>query len=529
MCNVTKFNVDLNEMSASIKKIKDKYIETVSFDLTAFGDFNSIYGMGMNDSINSPYKASKEIINLLKKDDEIIYNLKSLQNIADYIASVDSNGCSIVKNVTPLPPTSEDSSAVASNSVNVNTVGENPNGDVADSNVNSNSTSINAIDSNSGNSSDNGTINGESYTLTSPIAVKVGNEEITINPGTYKILDKIVDPNGNVKAVLVISNGYKIWLYLDENGNVISSQVVTVGEYNVNQEFEVTVNNNKVTVKEGNYKVINTLYNEDGTVKAICVVVGGYKMWLYLDENGDVVSTENITENSYTLKDNVSLIIDGQNVNITPGSYEVVDVIYNEDGSINAVFIKDKDYEVILYLDENGNIIKKEVVIIKNGIINIKGMIDVYDSHGNFVSSIKDGKFYIYKIKYDSEGNIIAFRISKDGEQEQWIMYNESTKDLLNYNLVETKISNDNSLLELFGNDKAMMGILGILTIALGTTLLIKKKSKKNKDNNEDTNFEESSIGSGNYAVYDVKKDDDNNITDVRISPDGEDEYWVEM
>ena len=312
-------------------------------------------------------------------------------------------------------------------------------------------------------------INEEINTEINPI-----NEEnvVDTNPSNMNdlnIVDKIVDTNGNVVAIAVISDGIKKWFQV-ENGNVVIPADV-IENYNLSKDIEITVDGVKTVIPSGNYKIDNIIYNADGTIKSVRIICGDYKLWLKLDSNGNIISTEYIR-------------------------------------SQNGVFtIKNPDYKII-------------------------------DMYGNEIGNFQNGDYFIYDVLYDSEGNPIAYRLSPDGEYEKWLYVNGNNTSG-SASLFNTVQKNEKSNLSLFSENKTLFGLLGVLFVALGATLVVRKKVK-DKENNQENNsddiiFEDNSLSddtlpTGNYAVYDVKKNDEGLVTEARINPLNEsDEYWVEV
>lgn len=304
--------------------------------------------------------------------------------------------------------------------------------------------------------------------ITKPIKVVVNGEEIELTSGKYKIVKKYYDASGNLVAIDILVNGKIIRLQISNNKIITPIEIISP-KYKITEPFTIKVGNQVITIKPGEYKVIKVIYNEDGTIKAVCIEVDGRKIWLYLDKTGKIARI------AYTSETN--------------GIYKI----------INPTFF-------------------------------------VYDMYGNVIGLYREGQYYIYEVLYDQNGNIIGFRLSPDGEYEKWLYPGDNNQDGVYSFFEETVKNNNKSSISFFDKNKTLLGLLGILFVSMGVTLVLKRKNKKKmttSENEEDIPYDnewEGELPSGNYAVYEVKKNKDGLVTDARITPDNsEDEYWVEV
>ncbi len=362
----------------------------------------------------------------------------------------------------------------------------------------------------------------------------------TLGDGNYKFYDVKYDKDGNIIAVRISPDGEKEqWIYLEQNGKpvggVIFGSVISTGILNITGKAVITGENGEIigTLSDGNYKFYDVKYDKDGNVIAVRISPDGEEeQWIYLEQNGKPIGGV-----EFTGQDGI-YIPNGDKVNVydkegniigilKADEYTVYDIKYDENG--NPVMIRispDGEEEQWIVLDNNGGLLfeydNQKQYIFKNTKINI------YDENGNVVEILTNGKFNVYEVIYDKYGNPTMIRITPNGEEEKWINISGKDEFISNY-LFENSSSNiqlnQNMTLELYNRDKLLLGgILGLLTIATGITIYAKKK---NKNTNDDT--EEIVLEPGDYSVYDVKEDEEGNVTDILINNDSDEEYWVHL
>ena len=120
----------------------------------------------------------------------------------------------------------------------------------------------------------------------------------------------------------------------------------------------------------------------------------------------------------------------------------------------------------------------------------------IYDSDGNEIGVVQEGKYDIYEIEYDAEGNIIKIRISPNGEKEKWIKIDDlllENSTVIKFEQIGVYHYDDLAQLMIYDSKGNVIGIL-----------------KK-----------------GDYSVYDVKYDENGNVVAIRISDADESEKWV--
>lgn len=360
----------------------------------------------------------------------------------------------------------------------------------------------------------------------------VGGNTINITGGSENIgLGGVVSSGlGNI-AVDAIDE--KTSQLKDDTTN-IGDTAVSSGENEINLTNNIANNVNNVTTVSGE-NIIKRIYDLTGNLVAVATQAGDKEIW-YQVVNGKILESTASLGNTFYLHESVSVVVDGKEITINPGSYEIEQVFSNPDGSLAGIRIIAGDYKIQLHYDTNGNITKVEYIRSQNGVFVINTSdYKVVDMFGNTIDKFTTGNYYIYDVLYDDKGNIEAFNLSPEGEYEKWL-YLDETVDTNSYSLFDSTKgqSNSKASISLFDGNKALFGLLGVLFVALGTTIVLKKKHDKkynSLENNDDSEeWTEESLPSGNYAIYDVKKSDDGLITEARINPlDSDEEYWVEM
>lgn len=208
------------------------------------------------------------------------------------------------------------------------------------------------------------------------------------------------------------------------------------------------------------------------------------------------------------------------------GEYKMSDVMYNEDSSIAAMRISEADANPDQWIKAgDGNAVARVEFVGQVGKYTFTGeYIDIFDESGNLIGRLPSGEYAVYGTKVDGNGNVIAIRISQDGEPERWLNIYKDNKYIGNYSSLETvqecRTNSDKMHLNMFGNGSFVVGgVLGILAVSAGISMIV--KNKKNEKTSE--------LTEGSYNVYGTKKDSSGNITDAKISPNGEEECWVHV
>lgn len=195
--------------------------------------------------------------------------------------------------------------------------------------------------------------------------------------------------------------------------------------------------------------------------------------------------------------------------NFTATTVTVDDVLDNENainGSDNII----SDIEDVEYSDfPNSSVISSTTGYFTSNTTSNKGKdndveenkfyyqdLKIYDSDGNEIDVVQEGKYDIYEIEYDAEGNIIKIRISPNGEKEKWIKVDDlllENSTVIKFEQIGVYHYDDLTQLMIYDSKGNVIGIL-----------------KK-----------------GDYSVYDVKYDENGNVVAIRISDADESEKWV--
>ena len=195
--------------------------------------------------------------------------------------------------------------------------------------------------------------------------------------------------------------------------------------------------------------------------------------------------------------------------NFTATTVTVDDVLDNENainGSDNII----SDIEDVEYSDfPNSSVISSTTGYFTSNTTSNKGKdndveenkfyyqdLKIYDSDGNEIGVVQEGKYDIYEIEYDAEANIIKIRISPNGEKEKWIKIDDlllENSTVIKFEQIGVYHYDDLAQLMIYDSKGNVIGIL-----------------KK-----------------GDYSVYDVKYDENGNVVAIRISDADESEKWV--
>ena len=247
----------------------------------------------------------------------------------------------------------------------------------------------------------------------------------------------------------------------------------------------------------------------------------------------------------FVISDGDALIIDdnGQVIDVIKnGEYKVYDVRYDENGNPTIVRISpDGEEERWIVINQNGTDVGTFVAENQVGVYEFSDAnLNIYDANGNLIGSVSEGKYRVYDIRYDANGQISEVKITAPGQEELWMRVCEDGKCIGNYlnnpTYVEETIvlDNNNSSIKLFNKKNLGIGAaIGVLALgAYG----IAKKVKNNKDNqSNDADYDEFEDASpGEYNIYDIKKDDDGNIKEAFVKSNDDknqnnDGYWLEF
>ena len=376
-----------------------------------------------------------------------------------------------------------------------------------------------------------------------------GKKIDTYGKGKYAYYEYRYDENGNPVAVRISPDGEEEkWVYLNNsNENVYFVDEGQKGTYQLEENsFPIYDGNNNQTgtVNAGNYKIYEIKYDENRNPIAVRISPDGEEeKWLHLSPGKTNGYYYEIGQKGNYFLRNGNLSIYDSNGNIVgaavSGNYNVYGVKYGNDGNITAIKIsKPGEEEKWLYLNTN-NTDGIFIGLGQKGIYTLNGQtLKIFDSNNNVIGMLKDGDYSVYEVKYGSDRNITAVRISPNGKEEQWVyITNENGNVVGTFKTTEQlKMVDDGKVIinSTKKNNRSLkyLGILGGLSVALGTTLIIKKKiNKQDAEQNEYENNEEYTeepLEPGDYNVYEFKKDENNNITDARISEDGaKEELWV--
>lgn len=375
----------------------------------------------------------------------------------------------------------------------------------------------------------------------------------TYGKGKYTIYEYRYDENGNKIAARISPDGEEEkWVDLtNTNENVFVAEEGQEGNYSLEEDnFPVYDENNNQTgtVNKGDYVVYETKYDENGNAIAVRISPDGEpEKWLHLQPgqtNGYYYEIGQ--KGNYFLKDGSVSIYDAEGNIIgsaTPGSYTVYATKYDQNGNVTAIRIsKPGDAEQWLYFDANTN--GFYIGLGQKGTFSTDGQtLKIFDNQGNPIGTLSDSNTSVYEVKYDNEGRIYAVRISPNGKPEQWVYTTDENGNTIgSFKSIEQMMQVDEGKAVLTttttkkkSNALKYLGILGILSVALGTTLVVKKKiNQKNEQSNneyddyEDEEYTEEPLEPGDYNVYEFKKDENDNITDARISEDNaKDDLWV--
>ena len=466
-----------------------------------------------------------EVENSVGASDYIISNKVNNDNISDSEIIVPDKGQYTIENIVTGIDSNGDKVTINPGNYDIVDTKKDSNGNITDIciMVNGEKIWVSLKDENV-TSKEKDNINNKQYTREDTVTIidKNGNK-ITISPGDYEIVDTKKDSNGNITDICIIVNGEKIWVSL--NDNVVNDVYVN----NINKDhytIEDTItgidsNGNKVTINSGIYEIVDTKKDGNGNITDICIIVNGKKIWLTII-NGNVVINNNlnIVNNHYNLDTTLTITsLNGNQIIIKPGSYEIVDIKKDVNGNITAICIA-ADGNYVWLVINNGQITNTLLQTLYDGMYVFNDVsLNIYDNNGNIIGTITNGRYNIYEVIVDNSGKITWIRISKDGEPKYWINVYFQETDWGIFVSYESEVKHDSGVLKLFDKNKGpLIGVLGILVVGLGA-IMYARKTKKSKN-----------VDNGTFAVYEVNENEDGEISDVRVSPDAyEDEYWIKF
>ena len=251
--------------------------------------------------------------------------------------------------------------------------------------------------------------------------------------------------------------------------------------------------------------------------------------------NTDGIGTITITQEGATITNG-----NGEPVGTTSvGQYKVYEQMVDENGNVIAVRISpDGEDEQWIQITQNGTQVGTFYETNQVGSFTCTdNQIVIYDANGNPIGTLTQGYHQVYAINTDSNGNVTAIRISKDGEDEQWIQIYQNGKYIdggifeqygQQYTNPQTYDMGQGTQASVYGKrNKILGGVLGVLVVGLGATIYVKKKKEKEDGTYE---VEEEPLTEGDYDIYDYKTDDEGNLTSAKISSeDSPEEQWVEF
>lgn len=324
-------------------------------------------------------------------------------------------------------------------------------------------------------------------------------------------------------------SGSKVSLNIEKILNKIKIVRNTYGYGNTEELIKVIKNN--LELKNKSYKpkemfdsveTYNYFSNQldnylDRIENVVLQIVAADNVKLDYKNNGDIDFNNKLNGiEKQTFSSSLLGILDSDNPetgvdddNFTATTVTVDDVLDNENainGSDNII----SDIEDVEYPDfPNSSVVSSPAGYFTSNTTSNKGKdndveenkfyyqdLKIYDSDGNEIGVVQEGKYDIYEIEYDAEGNIIKIRISPNGEKEKWIKIDDlllENSTVIKFEQIGVYHYDDLAQLMIYDSKGNVIGIL-----------------KK-----------------GDYSVYDVKYDENGNVVAIRISDADESEKWV--
>ena len=426
-------------------------------------------------------------------------------------------------------------------------------------------------------------VDDKTFLLENNILVNLPNgENISLDSGSYSIIDTYYE-NGILKAVCILKGQHKIWLYLGEGKNVTSIKIEGQSKYNLNQDIEYQLpDGKKITLKKGEYDVIETITDNRGNVIRITIMVNNQKMTFNV-QNGhiiggvavtisnrpladivlpDVISSESLSieNNSFTLNKSLNYHFeDGSIFTLASNTYQVLEAIYDAKGNCLKIVILANGYRITLEIVNNQvsrilDVTKETVVLQKSDIKNANN-IKAVDW------SLMD--YRVIKYLYDASLNAISVVIEVNGEIRTFPIYYNNVVGLDNvvttYTLLqsETIILPNNSQLVLEAKNYQVIDALYDVSGVIKAVCILKDNYKiwlylnsegkvinieyidiKNGvfwvnnqtypilDNYQNKTDE---TNSGQYYIYEVKHNIKGQIEEINISKNFEEEKWIDI
>ena len=258
-------------------------------------------------------------------------------------------------------------------------------------------------------------------------------------------------------------------------------------------------------------------------------------------QGGDQGTTSNDGIGTITITQDNVIITDANGTQVgttSMGQYKVYEQMSDENGNVSAVRISaDGEDEQWIRINQNGSAVGTfyETNQVGSFSCNSENII-IYDKNSSPVGTLSPGNHKVYAITTDNNGNVTAIRISKDGEEDQWIQIYENGKYIdggtfeqygQQYTNPQTVEVSQGTTATVYGKrNKVLGGVLGVLVVGLGATIYVKKK----KESEGGSSYESEALPEGDYDIYDYNTDDNGNITEAKISNEGSpEEQWVEF
>lgn len=331
-----------------------------------------------------------------------------------------------------------------------------------------------------------------SYTVVDDdITIEVNGQTITIKKGRYKILaTKEVD--GETYGLVCI-DGIYYWVLLDANGNIVPSSNADLTEPTtvvIVEPTPIQVGEEEVVIEPGEYEIIEIRIIDGKKYGLICI--DGVYYWVPLDENGNIIpGGEAIPAetNNAEITENLTIIVDGNEVTITPGQYTIIDVQTINGKTYGLVLINGKYYWVPL--DGEGNIVPGGTAIsVTETNYTLKDTL-TFVIDGETITVVP-GEYQIVKIITTPDGGY-AYCIFVNGKHV-WVYFDKDGNFL--YSMIDIE-------------KEGMYNITEQLDILDENGNIIGKTDQYM------------------YHIYAIRYDEFGNIVAIRISPPGYPEQWI--
>ncbi len=327
--------------------------------------------------------------------------------------------------------------------------------------------------------------------LNTDITINIDGEKINIKAGKYQII-AIMEINGKRYGLILIDGKY-YWVLIDENNNIIPNSEgdpVIKPSVIVTEPITIIVNGEPVTITPGSYVILN-IKTIDGK-RYVLLLINGVYYWVLVDDNNNIVPNgEGFKANSIVIviDNDLVVIVDGEPVKITPGTYTILDVQIINGRKYGLILINGKYYWVPL--DENDN-------IVPNGeAIPFEKMTFDWDRELIFIINgekiiVKPGTYTILRVIHYDDGSY-AYYVLIDGKY-YWFHFDKDGNFKYAY-------------IEIPGN--------GVYTIDTELEII------------DELGHVVGMTDQTTYHIYSIIYDADGNIIAIRISPPGEPERWI--